>query len=762
MEKPNTSYSMKTEQYDVNYEAYVNFEKTFGSFENEGKRYVVTDRNTPRQWLNFMANDTFSSVAANDGSGFTFFEMGGVRTTKYQSNTDYLVRTLNGRRTVVLTDEENGVNYDILKDSEDMRYIVQPGSVEYTGSVGDIRFSMQIFVPETEACECWILRFQAPKKRKIKLSVSQDLSLGNSAESLSYIPKKKQTSNAVFLSSRFTNYGKVRELWCGFGLLASDCSLEEYVENYTDAFKIKYIKETLVKEIYITEQESVEVVVSAISHESKQEFAEESIQKYLCVDNAIEEKRKIDKTWQNRISMDYCELPDKNLQYFLNVWLKNQLFLTARYNRFDLMGYRDVLQDAWGHLYVDKEKSKEMLLTALSNMYDDGRCPRQYDLYSNYLDDRDFMDSPIWAPILLTSYIKEMGDFSVLDAVVPYLNSSKSGTVLEHILLSLDYLYHSRGKNGLILMRKGDWLDGLTGIDQYGEATTVWGTIAAFYAQNLTAELLERIGEERTAKLLKARSAEYKKLVNQVGWDGKWYAYAFIDDEPIGGHTCHEGKIYLNSQTWAILSGIYDSPKKLEQMYLSIHTYLSSVYGPHLMFPPYTKYGQKCGRIARHRPGTFSNGAIYLHGASFKVAADCACGRFDEALDTLLRVLPNHEDGCDTRRTSEPYTVGNVYYGVTHPCHGLNLYTWFTATPAWLIHGGFEGILGVKAEYDGLKIEPRDIDGWDYYKVEKLYRGTRYVIEFLRGENKGVFVDGKKMDGLLVSKEKECCVKVIY
>jgi cellobiose phosphorylase len=131
-------------------------------------------------------------------------------------------------------------------------------------------------------------------------------------------------------------------------------------------------------------------------------------------------------------------------------------------------------------------------------------------------------------------------------------------------------------------------------------------------------------------------------------------------------------------------------------------------------------------------------------------------------LDTLLRVLPNHEDGCDTRRTSEPYTVGNVYYGVTHPCHGLNLYTWFTATPAWLIHGGFEGILGVKAEYDGLKIEPRDIDGWDYYKVEKLYRGTRYVIEFLRGENKGVFVDGKKMDGLLVSKEKECCVKVIY
>jgi cellobiose phosphorylase len=276
------------------------------------------------------------------------------------------------------------------------------------------------------------------------------------------------------------------------------------------------------------------------------------------------------------------------------------------------------------------------------------------------------------------------------------------------------------------------------------------------------AELLERIGDLQTVALLKERSAEYKKIVNQVGWDGKWYAYAFIDDEPIGGHACHEGKIYLNPQTWAILAGIYDTPKKLEQMYLAVHTYLSSVHGPHLMFPPYTKYGQKCGRIARHRPGTFSNGAIYLHGASFKVVADCACGKYDEALDTLSRILPNNEDGCDTRRTSEPYAVGNVYYGVTHPCHGLNLYTWFTATPAWLIHGGFEGLLGVKAEYDGLKIEARDIDGWDSYKVEKLYRGTRYTIEFSRGEEKGVFVDGQKKDGLVRSQKKECLVSVVY
>ncbi len=762
MERPNATYSMKTEQYDVDYEAYVNFEKSFGHFENEGKSYVVTDRNTPRQWLNFMVNEKFGSVSSNDGSGFIIYEMGGIRVTKYQSNTDYLVRTLNGRRKVVLTDTATGKSYDLLKECKNMRYTVRPGGVEYAGALGGVCFSMVIFVPETDACECWILRLKSEKEREVELSVSVDVSLGNTPDSVNFTPEIVCGDGSIYVSSKFKNYNKTRELYCGFSLVGSVANTQEYVENYTETYRLKYEKATLTKKITLSKTECAETVVCAVAHKKDEAGARRVVEKYSAFENVLKEKANVDKKWQERIEADYCELPDKNLQYFLNVWLKNQIYVTARFNRFDLMGYRDVLQDAWGHLYVEKEKSKEMLLTALSNMYDDGRCPRQYDLYSEYLDDRDFMDSPIWAPILLVSYVKETGDFDVLEQQVPYLKSENSGTVLEHILLSLDYLYHSRGKNGLILMRKGDWLDGLTGIDQYGEATTVWGTIATFYAQNLTAELLERIGSLQTAAVLRERSSEYKKIVNEVGWDGKWYVYAFIDDTPIGGHACHEGKIYLNSQTWAILSGIYDDPKKLEKMYLAVHTYLSSVHGPHLMFPAYTKYGERCGRIARHRPGTFSNGAIYLHGASFKVAADCACGKYDEALDTLSRILPNHEDCCDTRRTSEPYCVGNVYYGSTHPCHGLNLYTWFTATPAWLIHGGFEGLLGVKAEYDGLKIEARDIDGWDNYKVEKLYRGTRYTIEFSRGEDKGLFVDGQKTAGLVLSTEKECSVLVVY
>lgn len=494
----------------------------------------------------------------------------------------------------------------------------------------------------------------------------------------------------------------------------------------------------------------------------KRECAELA-EKYENADNVLAERTLCNEKWNKIISEQYCEIPDQNLQNFLNVWLKNQIYMTLRYNRSDIMGYRDVMQDAWGHLLIDPQDSRRMVVEALSKMKIDGRCPRQYDRFSHIIDDRDFMDSPVWIPITVSGYIKETGDFSILQEKIGYLDSDQIDTVLDHIMRSLNYLYHSRGENGLILMRDGDWLDGLGGINQFGEATTVWGTMAAFHAQNLMAELYKKMGDEKNAKLLLDRSAEYKKIVNTVGWDGNWYIYAFVDDEAIGSSKAHEGKIYLNPQSWALITGIYDEKKKVEKIYRAIGTYLMSMYGPHLMAPPYTKYGEKCGRLQMQRPGTFANSAIYLHAAAFMVMADCAEKRYDDALDLMQRILPNHPDNCDARRTSEPYAVGNVYYGITHSCFGQNLYTWFSATPVWLLHGGFSGLLGVTATLDGLKIEAHDIDGWDTYMVKKNFRGTRYTIRFYRGENKGIFIDNKKNDGnIVLSDKKECIVEVIY
>jgi len=182
-----------------------------------------------------------------------------------------------------------------------------------------------------------------------------------------------------------------------------------------------------------------------------------------------------------------------------------------------------------------------------------------------------------------------------------------------------------------------------------------------------------------------------------------------------------------------------------------------------LLYPPYVFHGERCGRLQRQRPGTFANGAVYNHAAGFKVFADVARGDYDDALDTLQRAMPGHPDNSDTCRIGEPYAVGNVYFGTHHPRYGMNLYTWWTATTDWLIHGGFEQILGVKAGYHGLEITPHVPMDWKQYKVDKTYRGTRYHIILERGENKGIWLDGvKQQDTCIRSDKKECIVKVIF
>lgn len=764
IENPNAKYNMNMQRYDVGFDDYMNFEKSFGSFLADGREYTVTDRNTPRQWLNFMVNDKFASVAASDGSGFTALNSFYFRVTKFYCATDYLIRSLNGRRRIVLKDVENDGEYDLLADCENMTFTVRPGEVVYKGSIGEIEFQFELFVPNDDSCECWIIRLKnAGGKKKYNLVVGEDLAFLNMYSE----PKTAATARDVKvevsegeLIASAKNALQSQTVYAVFGMERGDISVETYSEEEANGETFTYNKVDIAREVLLEEKETTVYVVSGADFD--EQVCRQMRSKYTNEKEVLAEKNKMTEKWDKIIARNSCEIPDSNLQYFLNIWLKNQVYLTMRYNRFDIMGYRDVMQDAWGHLLVCPDETKNLVIEALSKMYADGRCPRQYDRYTDLLDDRDFMDSPVWIPIFICDYIKETGDFAILEEKTGYLYSDKVDTVLEHIMLSLDYLYHSRGKNGLVLMRGGDWLDGLNGINKYGEATTVWGTMAAFHAQNIIAEILERRGDKEEAKMLRERSAEYKQIVNTVGWDGNWYVYAFIDEEPIGSSKSPEGKIYLNPQSWAMLTGICDDAKRIEKMNRAISTYLMSMYGPHLMAPPYTKYGEKCGRLRNQRPGTFANSAIYLHAAAFKAMADCICGKYEDALDLLQRILPNHRDNCDSRRTSEPYCVGNVYYGITHPCHGMNLFSWFTATPSWLIHCGFE-LLGVKADYDGLKIEFHDIEGWNEYTVKKHFRGTEFIINFKRGEEKVIYADGEKQDNnIIVSDKERCYVQVIY
>ena len=745
---PGKEYRPDVAHNNTSPEAHYTRDKTFGHFSEDGCAYVVTDKNTPRPWVQYLCNDKIYVGVSNTAMGFMRLANAEKVTKHWEDAGNYIARLLNSKRGLSIS-VDGAEPCDFFDCAEDLIATVSPGKVEFSGTIQGVSLQVTVFVPREEPAECWHVTLANPaaESKTVAVGFTQHIFYNQKTDTASfadgkYYIKRTDGSTLLFTASQVDS---------------ADDGI--YHEKAWDFQKV-----TLYATLTIGANASIHWnnVIAKWFPEGKLASSEEAVSAYLDTDKFLAEVEAVREKLFRNYGRNTCELPDKNLERFINVWLKNQINLTFRYDRGGqklMVGYRDGLQDSWGYMLIDPERAVEGVVYCLSYMYPDGRCPRQISRFNNEHDVRDFSDSPIWAPIALNSYIRETGNFEILDRVIPFCDSEETATVEEHIRRALDYMYRDRADNGIIRVRDGDWADGLGGINQYGaDANSVWVTIAAYYAQSKMAEIYEARGEEDKKNEMLRRNAEYKEAVNTVGWDGNWIRYGFFaDGEPIGSAQNLEGKIWLNPQTWGIFSGIVDDPDRIRRIDKAISRYLLTPYGSLVLYPPYVFYGARNGRIQNQVPGTFLNSAVYNHAASFKVFADVARGDYDDAYDSMMRCLPNHPDNSDTRRTSEPFAVGNVYYGPDHERQGMNLFSWFTATPSWLVHGGYEEILGVKAGFNGVEITPHVPVDWQSYKVHKEYRGTNYEIEFVRSDDKGIFVDGQKIEGTSVRSDKPTC-----
>ncbi len=744
----NRAYAPDSSVSDTALDDYFNKTDTFGHFTEDGRTYVVERRDTPRPWLHFLCNEKVYACIGNVGEGF-FHHVSGHHITKQWERRWYYTHEPCGRRVIIF--EIDGKKYDFFLEAEDFAEYVSVGSVCFKGRLAELAVELTVFVPEKLPCECMKLNISSDTKKDIKIIAEQEYMFhGLGVNPDEHIIAERDGENTVWTS-------RVGMTAC---FAMSGCEYAEYgtheeQSNDRTANKYEIVSVRLERNVTVGGETDIYFVSGA---DRTREGCEETL---ACLNAEVyaSEFEKMSTAWEKLLRRNTCKTPNANFDLFANYWLKNQLQLTYYYDRGSIfVGYRDGLQDAWGYMMLSPEIAKDKLIATLAHMLPDGRCPRQFYRWADRDHDmRDFSDSITWVGLAMSSYIKETGDFSILDEKIGFLGGDEITTVEDHLLRGFESLYTLRGDNGLILMRRGDWLDGLEGMDQYGEATSVWVTIAAYYAQNLLAEIFERVGKNEIAEMLRARSAEYRETVRRVGWDGNWYVYAFHGDgEPVGGSQNLEGKIHCNAQTWAILSGLEDDPVRIRKMEKAMNRYLQTPFGPMLLYPPYVFHGERAGRLQRQRPGTYANGAVYNHAAGFKVFADIKRGDYDDALDTFMRALPNHPDNSDRCRTGEPYAVGNVYYGINHKRMGMNLFTWWTATVAWLVHGAFEEILGVKADFDGITIEPHVPDEWNEYSVTKIWRGTEYKISLARSnDEKGIWLDGVRKSGNKIRSENK-------
>ena len=449
----------------------------------------------------------------------------------------------------------------------------------------------------------------------------------------------------------------------------------------------------------------------------------------------------------DRIARNRVTTPDAHFDRLVNAWLKQQALFGATWARWGYMGYRDIVQHGYGVSSFAPHRTRRILQEALTHQYSDGTAMRGW----NPIDTKPYSDSALWLVFALTAYLKETGDFAFLEETVSYFDEGEA-TVAGHIDAALECLEKNKGAHGLCLIRFGDWNDSLTGIGKEGRGETVWLSMAYVYALELWAELREFLADPPAATECRRRAETMRQAIGDHAWDGEWFLRAFDDDgAAVGAGACEQGRIYLNAQSWALMSDVC-SANRGESILASCDRLLATPLGYRLLSPPYAQRDDHIGRISYMEPGICENGTIYSHGNAFLMFALLRAGMPDRAYEVFRAAAPGYLEGPDSpKQNCPPYIFANCYYGPEHRNNPLQMeYTWITGSVAWFYNAVLDLMIGIRREYGGLTVDPRLPSDWPEAKIERTFRDRQFHVHIRRTGEKTVMLNGEKMAGTYI------------
>lgn len=428
----------------------------------------------------------------------------------------------------------------------------------------------------------------------------------------------------------------------------------------------------------------------------------------------------------NLLARNRVQTPDGHFDRMLNGWIRQATHFGATWCRWGWNGYRDIVQHGLGVVTFAPARTRAILLEALQYQFQSGLALRGW----NPVDEKPYSDSALWLVFTLVAYLKETGDFALLDSEVPFYDGGLA-TVRQHIDRALDFLEKNKGAHRLILIKFGDWNDSLTAVGREGRGESVWLSEAYAEAMHQMAELAAFIKDPAAEADYKSRYDRIKAAINQEAWDGGWYVRCFDDrGEPVGSHRNVQGQIFIEAQAWALIAGIADESRR-EHLLRSCDEKLLTDLGYALLAPSFKTPDDRIGRISCIEPGTCENGTIYSHTNIWMILGLLKCGQPNKAYELLRRILPGYYSGApdDPKRECLPYVPANCYFGPDHRNNPFQMeFTWVTGSVAWFNHVLLQYVIGARAEFDGLRIDPKLPSVWEECHVERLYRGATYRV----------------------------------
>jgi len=451
------------------------------------------------------------------------------------------------------------------------------------------------------------------------------------------------------------------------------------------------------------------------------------------------------------------ETPDAWLDAFANHWLPRQVYYHGDANRLTTDPQtRNYLQDHMGMAYLQPQAAREAFLHALSQQEAGGAMPDGILLVEGaelkFINQVPHADHCVWLPVCLQAYLDETGDDAILDAPVTDTDG-RTLSVFERIGVAMRWLLRARDARGLSYIAQGDWCDPMNMVGYRGRGVSGWLSLASAHALRLWADVCERRDRAHLAAEFRDGADALDAAVNAHLWDGDWYGRGITDDGVVFGvRADDEGRIYLNPQSWAMLSGAADTDRRA-RLLAAIDAQLVSPYGVAMLDPPYTRMREDVGRLTQKFPGSAENGAVYNHAASFYLHALYRVGDADRAWRVLRAMLPTPDPDDMLRRGQLPVFVPNYYRGAwrLHPrTAGRSSQLFNTGTAAWLYRCLIEGLFGLHGDGDALRIAPQLPSHWPQARVWRRFRGAEFDVEFRRMaglDTIRIDVDGQRLDG---------------
>lgn len=796
----------------------------YGYFDDQNKEYVIERPDTPYPWINYLGSEEFFGLISNTAGGYSFYKDASKRRlTRYRYNnvpTDaggryYYIYEDGEYFSPSWAPQKSDL--DNYKCRHGLGYTV------IESEKNELKTEMKFFVPQNDNVEIHQLKIKnmSDRDRKIKLFSLLEFCLYDALDDMTNFQRNFNTAEVEVEGSTIyhkTEYRERRNHYSFFTvnkeIAGFDTDRESFLGLYNSFAEPQALKKgkssnsiahgwspiashSLDIELKAGEEKEFIFQLGYVENpEDKKwkkaevinkEKAEQLISKYNSSAKVEKAFKKLKNNWSELLSSFQLEHQDDKLERMVNTWNQYQCMVTynlarsASYFESGIsrgIGFRDSNQDLLGSAHMIPKKVKQRIIDLAATQFEDGSAYHQYQPLTKKGNDKigsGFNDDPLWLIFAVAAYIKETGDYSILKEKVPF-NSGKEAAIFDHLKASFMHVVNNLGPHDLPLIGHADWNDCLNlsafsekpgesfqTVSNKDDSSAESVMIAGMF---LTAgpdfvHLAKKMNKNELAAEAEKELEKMKKAVNKHGRDEDWFLRAYdYYSEPLGSKENEYAKIFIEPQGFCIMGGIGLDDGFAEKTLDSVNKRLNTDHGLMILDPTIKEYQLNMGEISSYPPGYKENGAIFCHNNPWVMIAETIVGNGDRAFEYYSKIAPAYREEISELHRTEPYVYAQMIAGEDAADFGEAKNSWLTGTAAWNYVAITQWILGIRPEFEGLKIDPCIPSDWDGYKIKRKFRGSEFNIEIKNPEqvNKGVkkiIVDGREIKGNILKEFKK-------